>query len=336
MDTTGTQGTATLVDADMGLVRYDPNGQFESLAEGATATDTFSYTVSGEIPGTRSTVTGRFIKIQNNGFVNRELHIGEIEVFAPGVPPAADFDSANDLALSTKGATVESTVGGGGHGNPLATIDGAEQTGGDTWTRVAVGAEIVIDLGASFDIERVRVHQRNDGCCQERLRNFTVSVLEDNAGNPGAVVHSSNYPAQPPTNGFAEITFPERITEQATVTVTVTGQNDAPVAVDDGGYLTNEDAPFQLPADVYANTVLADAPAVYYRLNEVGGTDVTNAGTAGSAMDATANGGVDLGAGGALPGHPGNSGADLDGSNDYILSDGNLTSAQFGGTQYTV
>jgi len=43
VDTTGTAGSVTNNGTD---VTYDPNGQFEGLAAGATATDTFSYTAS--------------------------------------------------------------------------------------------------------------------------------------------------------------------------------------------------------------------------------------------------------------------------------------------------
>ena len=44
LDTSGTLGTVTW-NAD-GSFTYDPNGQFESLAAGETATDSFTYTVS--------------------------------------------------------------------------------------------------------------------------------------------------------------------------------------------------------------------------------------------------------------------------------------------------
>ena len=43
VDTSGTLGAVTW-NAD-GSFTYDPNGQFESLAVGQTATDTFTYTV---------------------------------------------------------------------------------------------------------------------------------------------------------------------------------------------------------------------------------------------------------------------------------------------------
>lgn len=49
IDTTGTIGLATLAD---GTVYYNPNGQFESLPVGATAIDSFDYTVSDGAGGT--------------------------------------------------------------------------------------------------------------------------------------------------------------------------------------------------------------------------------------------------------------------------------------------
>ncbi|NET16682.1 MAG: tandem-95 repeat protein, partial [Okeania sp. SIO1H6] len=56
IDTTGTLGTVT--DNGDGTFNYDPNGQFESLNDGETATDTFSYTVSDGNGGTdTATVT---------------------------------------------------------------------------------------------------------------------------------------------------------------------------------------------------------------------------------------------------------------------------------------
>ncbi len=60
-DTTATLGLVT--DNGDGTFEYDPNGQFESLAVGATATDAFTYTVSDGYGGTDAatvmiTITG--------------------------------------------------------------------------------------------------------------------------------------------------------------------------------------------------------------------------------------------------------------------------------------
>ena len=49
-DTTGTTGIVTYNND--GTFNYDPNGQFDGLGEGETATDTFQYTVSDGHGGT--------------------------------------------------------------------------------------------------------------------------------------------------------------------------------------------------------------------------------------------------------------------------------------------
>ena len=50
VDTSGTLGTSP--GTPDGSFTYDPNGQFESLAVGETATDSFTYTVSDGNGGT--------------------------------------------------------------------------------------------------------------------------------------------------------------------------------------------------------------------------------------------------------------------------------------------
>ena len=62
VDDTATVG-AVLIDADGDTVSYDPNGQFESLGVGETATDSFTYTISDGNGGTDTatvnvTITG--------------------------------------------------------------------------------------------------------------------------------------------------------------------------------------------------------------------------------------------------------------------------------------
>ncbi len=247
-----------------GSFSYDPNGQFESLALGETDTDTFTYAVTdggmGLVPA-----NGRFVRVENNGGGTRRMDIGEIEVFGVGVTPVVDHAGGSgtlnptiDLAYSGNGASLHSkgAVSGfsqphGGDDDPRL-IDGAETTAGNTWSSNGVGNFVIIDLGGDFDVETVRVHQRNDSCCQDRLKDFTVSVLaDDGVGNPGAVVSSASFSAQPPTNGFGEVTIPEMlgvVTKTATVTVEITGENDPPAATDDVGYTTDEDTALSVAA----------------------------------------------------------------------------------------
>ena len=110
-----------------------------------------------------------------------------------------------------------------------------------------MGAYVIIDLGATLDLESVRIHQRNDGCCQDRLQNFTVTVLADDGGLPGNVVNGASYFGQPLTNGFAEVTFPERITTGPTPALHLTFDEISAVPVDriNGATVTVNDAPNQ-------------------------------------------------------------------------------------------
>ncbi|WP_200962187.1 Ig-like domain-containing protein, partial [Pseudovibrio sp. POLY-S9] len=59
-DVSGTRGDVSLID---GKFQYDPNGQFEYLAVGETATDTFTYTVSD---GTAEPIT-KTVTVTING-----------------------------------------------------------------------------------------------------------------------------------------------------------------------------------------------------------------------------------------------------------------------------
>ena len=66
VDTTGTAGTVT-INPDNDRVEYDPNGQFEFLAPGETATDTFTYTVTDGNGGTdTATVTVRITGVNDD------------------------------------------------------------------------------------------------------------------------------------------------------------------------------------------------------------------------------------------------------------------------------
>ena len=89
-------------------------------------------------------VAARFVEVRNNGAGSRQLAIGEMEVFAPGVTPqnstgaASSQDPLNnptDLALNSSGAHVESVFGVRGHGadDDAALTNGTENTGANTF-----------------------------------------------------------------------------------------------------------------------------------------------------------------------------------------------------------
>ena len=66
IDTTGTLGSVS-INPDGDSVTYDPNGQFDSLAVGQQATDTFSYTVTDGNGGTSTASVEVTITGQNDG-----------------------------------------------------------------------------------------------------------------------------------------------------------------------------------------------------------------------------------------------------------------------------
>ncbi|NQT40377.1 MAG: hypothetical protein HQ581_22980, partial [Planctomycetes bacterium] len=152
----------------------------------------------------------RFIRVQNNGGADRPLHSSEIEAFAPGVTPNNNgAPSTNDIADTS----FHSLQGVGGHGSTNAVFDGNLQTGGSTWSRDGLSNFYTLDLGSTQDMETIRVWQRADGCCQDRLSNFTVSLLTDDGfGNPGGLMASQSFAGQAPTNTFAELTFADAFT----------------------------------------------------------------------------------------------------------------------------
>lgn len=180
----------------------------------------------------------RFVQVLKN--IPGQLHVGELEVFAPGtsavnnhVAGGGPLNNPDDLARSPT-ATIFSSSTGTGHGAADAVIDGLEQTAGATWTHAQSGgaptAEITVDLGSSLDIESVRVHQRNDACCQQRLENFTVNLFADNGGSPGARVGSATFPGRPAVNLFGELTLirtaDSHLAKMGSGTVTLSGTNN--------------------------------------------------------------------------------------------------------------
>lgn len=55
-------------------------------------------------------------------------------------------------------------------------------------TAIEMGMAVEVNLGAAVKFEEIDIFPRQDGCCPERLANFRVSVLQDNAGVAGAEV----------------------------------------------------------------------------------------------------------------------------------------------------
>ena len=110
VNTTGTLGSVS-INGD-NTIHYDPNGQFNSLSQGQSATDTFGYTVSDGFFTASATVT-----VTVNG-VNDPPVISNIEAAAlsyraqdPGVAITSALTLSDDDDASLASATVSITSG---------------------------------------------------------------------------------------------------------------------------------------------------------------------------------------------------------------------------------
>jgi len=120
IDTTGTTGSVT--DNGDGTFSYDPNGQFDALADGESATDTFTYTVNdgngGVVTETVTiTITGTndvpVIDVDNTD----AAVTGDEDTVITGTVSATDPDEAVGL--------IYSVAAGDGPANGTVTIDDA-------------------------------------------------------------------------------------------------------------------------------------------------------------------------------------------------------------------
>ncbi|GJL87863.1 MAG: hypothetical protein DHS20C03_15720 [Minwuia thermotolerans] len=202
-------GAALTVNAD-GTFVFDPNGQFESLAAGATATDSFTYTISDGNGGSDSatatvTITG----------VNDEP------------------DAVDDAVTVTESGTVTGAV----LTNDVDVDDGDALTvTAVNGVAASVGASVVLPSGATLTLNA-------DGTFSY---DAATSALFDALAAGATGNDSFTYSISDGNGG----------TDTASVDVTVTGENDAPVATDD--QFTTDEAT-QISGNVITNDVDVDA-----------------------------------------------------------------------------
>jgi len=154
------------------------------------------------LPTAHAQADGRFVRITNNA-PNQFLQLGELEAY---------FNGVNQL-LAANGGTIESSVAVNGlqHGDIQRVINGFLDNGADVYNaNPAPGNSVTTDLGETLSIDNIRVGQRGDGCCQDRLSNFTIELLaDDGAGLPGASVFSENFPGIVPDSSYQNFVVPE-------------------------------------------------------------------------------------------------------------------------------
>ena len=118
VDTTGTLGSVT--NNGDGTFNYDPNGQFEGLAVGATASDTFTYTVTDNNGGMSTETVTITLTGQNDSPViaNAIADVTateddtDVTIDLSGVFSDVDGDTLSYTAVSADGTLVTATVSG--------------------------------------------------------------------------------------------------------------------------------------------------------------------------------------------------------------------------------
>ncbi|MGF1582582.1 MAG: Ig-like domain-containing protein, partial [Gemmataceae bacterium] len=191
IDGSGTVGQVTF---DGTTVTYDPNGQFEALNVGETATDTFTYTLSDGALTDTATVTVTITGVNDAPVAIDDMATTD-EDTAVNIP-ATDL-LANDSDPESDPLTV-------------TDIDGSGTVGQVTFD----GTTVTYDPNGQFEALNVG----------ETATDTFTYTLSDGA-----------------------------LTDTATVTVTITGVNDAPVAIDDMA-TTDEDTAVNIPVtDLLAN-----------------------------------------------------------------------------------
>ena len=111
VDTTGTKGSVSI--NPNGTIHYDPNGQFQSLLQGQTATDTFTYKASDGFHDSNSATVTVTINGVNDPPVLANVESGTLQYFAgtPGVPVTSALTVSSPVTTTLAGATVSISSG---------------------------------------------------------------------------------------------------------------------------------------------------------------------------------------------------------------------------------
>jgi len=201
VDTTGTKGTVA-INSD-GTIHYDPNGQFQGLAQGQTATDTFTFTVSdGFQDSAAATVT-----VTING-VNDKPVISNVETtplsYQSGTAAVAITSTltlADDDDSTIGSATVSITSGFSSGADTLAFTNQNGITGSysaSTGVLTLTGNASVADYQTAL---RSVEFSTTDSSASPAARVISFQVTDTNsaASNTATRTIDVSAAAQPPT-----------------------------------------------------------------------------------------------------------------------------------------
>ena len=284
LDTTGTVGLVT--DNGDGTFGYDPNGAFEALGANETTTDSFNYTVSDGNGGSDSatvTVTVRGVNDNPDALDDAaSTNAGSpvvIDVLSNDTDPEDDTLTVTSVGLAANGVvgvnadnTVTYTPNSGFTGTDNFTYSIDDGNGGSDTANVEVTVTqgptqpVVTPITASFgedetgrmvdllstasdadgddlDVENVVV-TATDGRVLTTTINAETGLLTLGDGQFEDLAAGVPF----------DITVDYDVTDgqnsvDNTATITINGENDQPVAVDDGspdstGFVTDEDTAF--------------------------------------------------------------------------------------------
>jgi VCBS repeat-containing protein len=292
IDTTGTVGSVT--NNGNGTFSYDPNGHFEHLADGQTATDTFTYTVDDGHGGTSTKTATVTIHGQNDAptaSATNNVSTDEDTASAAVSIGATDVDDGAVLsyALKSGGSPAHGSVSFDQNAGTFVYTPAADYNGPDGFTIV-----ITDDHGATKE-QAVTVMVNpvadiaNDTATTNEDTPVTTNVLANDSfeGSPsvtgvtqgahGSVVNNNDgtvtYTPNADYNGSDSYTYTVTsggVTETATVNVTINAVADA---VDDSA-TTNEDN--AVTTNVLANDSFEGSPSVTGVTQGAHGTVVNN------------------------------------------------------------
>ncbi len=189
-----------------GTFDYDPNGQFENLAVGETASDTFTYTIDdgrGQPNSTDTATVTVTIDGVNDGPVAQDDAVSTAESsLLAGANLLADNGSGVDWDPDTSDTYN------------VTQVDGAGFTAGTPFA-LPSGALLTVNTAGTFDYDPNGQFE-NLSLGQTATDTFSYTI-DDGQGQPNS-------------------------TDTATVTVTINGVNDGPVAAADAVTTTEDNA----------------------------------------------------------------------------------------------
>ncbi|WP_198000024.1 beta strand repeat-containing protein [Gimesia alba] len=273
-----------------GTFTYDPNNAFEDLAVGENTTDTFTYTLSDGNGGTDTATVTITIDGVNDAPVAADDEFSTNQDFV--LTGENLFADNSNGADSDIDASDSLTVMEISQGGSVGTVGSGFTLASGAIVNVLADGTFSYDPNGAFDYL---------GATESAVDQFTYTIEDD-----------------------------EGVTDTATVTVTVFGLNDPPVAADDDITLNDENS-ILLGNDVFAdngNGADSDVDATDM-LTVIGITDGVSTGTVGSAYVLDSGASVLLSANGIMGYFPNGAfnslavGETATDSFTYTISDGN-------------